>query len=754
MGRWSSTALVSRSSKRRKTLRRNHTAVRIPATVHGGRMEYSPHDHMAVQQTLDRCGVILVNRSQVRMAPGPQPQRGPPQATDCGADLSAASREGQRNATGATQLTMAHWNAEGVRLKKPDLQNFLRENSIDVCGIQETHLTTNHRFFIRGYETYRHDRQNRPKGGVAILVRNNIPSIEIARSEDGDTEYIGVELVLPDKNIQVFNVYSPPDKNISLHNIKSNTTHWIAMGDFNSHSPSWGYSEMNNKGEDVESWAIEQQLILINKPGDQPTYYSRSWRTTSTPDIAFATDSLHKTSHREVCAQLGGSDHRPVILRFDHQAPPKNFNPAPSWNYKKADWENFKTFCEEKCANFPFSETNMNQNAENFNNIILSSAKESIPRGRRKNYNPSWSPTLAKLEDDLKKARDSMEEDPSDENITEHNRILAAHTREKLQQSRTSWHEKTASLDFVKESTKVWNLTKTLNDETPSYNKTVLKANDQLLTEKKAANEFARFYKQESNLTIPLDKVQKTKTAVKDHQQTNQPEACMKEDLKMGELEAAIQKLKPKKAPGPDGVTNDMLKRLGPAAKNTLLAIFNRCWHAGELPSIWKEAHIIPILKKGKEKTNPANYRPISLLSCVGKLMERIVTSRLTWYLEKHNILSATQTGYRQHRNTEDQLAYLTQEIENAFQEKKKLLAVFFDLSRAFDRVWKKGLQLKLLQAGISSCMYKWISSFLYHRTARVKLDRHLSDQVKLKEGVPQGSVISPMLFLNVSSMT
>ena len=135
-----------------------------------------------------------------------------------------------------------------------------------------------------------------------------------------------------------------------------------------------------------------------------------------------------------------------------------------------------------------------------------------------------------------------MEEDPSDENTIEHNRILAAHTREKLQQSRTSWHDKTASLDFEKDSTKVWNLTKTLNEEAPSHNKIVLKVNNQLLTEKKAANEFAKFYKQESNLTIPHEKVQKTKTAVRDHQHTNQPEPCMKEDLKKRRIGSCNQK--------------------------------------------------------------------------------------------------------------------------------------------------------------------------------------------------------------------
>ena len=107
-----------------------------------------------------------------------------------------------------------------------------------------------------------------------------------------------------------------------------------------------------------------------------------------------------------------------------------------------------------------------------------------------------------------------------------------------------------------------------------------------------------------------------------------------------------------------------------------------------------------------------------------------------------------THTGYRQFRSTEDQLALLTQDVEDAFQEKKKVLAVFFDLSKAFDKVWKEGLLLKLLRAGVHGKMYKWLSDFLFNRTARVKLDGTISRQVKLREGVPQGGVVSPTLFL------
>ena len=101
-------------------------------------------------------------------------------------------------------------------------------------------------------------------------------------------------------------------------------------------------------------------------------------------------------------------------------------------------------------------------------------------------------------------------------------------------------------------------------------------------------------------------------------------------------------------------------------------------------------------------------------------------------FLEERKILSPTQTGYRKHRSTEDQLALIAQEIENAFQEKKKVVSVFFDLTKAFDKVWREGLLLKILESGVSGQMYRWIRCFLHDRSARVKLDGHLSKSVKI----------------------
>jgi len=191
-----------------------------------------------------------------------------------------------------------------------------------------------------------------------------------------------------------------------------------------------------------------------------------------------------------------------------------------------------------------------------------------------------------------------------------------------------------------------------------------------------------------------------------------------------------------------------MLKQLGHRAKNTLLYIFNLSLHSGKFQSKWKDAHIIPIFKKGTEKSKPESYRTISLLSCTGKLLERKINERLVWHLESNNLLVPTQTVYRQHHSTEDQQAYFTQDIEDAFRKKKKVLAVLFDLSKAFDKFWKDGLLFKLLQIGVSGKLHKWIKGYLFHITARVKLDNTLSQQVKMREVVQQGRVISPTLFL------
>ncbi|KAK7114239.1 hypothetical protein V1264_000328 [Littorina saxatilis] len=153
---------------------------------------------------------------------------------------------------------------------------------------------------------------------------------------------------------------------------------------------------------------------------------------------------------------------------------------------------------------------------------------------------------------------------------------------------------------------------------------------------------------------------------------------------------------------------------------------------------------MIPILKKGKDPKKATSYRPISLTSCVVKTLERIVNERLRWYLESRNLLAPEQAGFRQFRSTEDQVTYLAQEVEDAFQEQKLVFVYWIDLQKAFDKVWKDGLLVKLLRKGVSSNMYQWIRSYLYNRRARVNVDQTKSKKFLLRHGIPQGGVLSP----------
>ena len=159
------------------------------------------------------------------------------------------------------------------------------------------------------------------------------------------------------------------------------------------------------------------------------------------------------------------------------------------------------------------------------------------------------------------------------------------------------------------------------------------------------------------------------------------------------------------------------------------------------------KATIITVHKKRQRQERPKQLPPHQPPKLPWKTFRASNQQKLTSCTEEQKILSPTQTGYRKHRSTEDQPALIAHEIENAFQEKKKVVPVFFNLIKAFDKVWREGLSLKILESGVSGRMYRWIRCFLHDRSARVKLDGHLSKSVKMR-GVPQGGVISPKLFL------
>ena len=190
----------------------------------------------------------------------------------------------------------------------------------------------------------------------------------------------------------------------------------------------------------------------------------------------------------------------------------------------------------------------------------------------------------------------------------------------------------------------------------------------------------------------------------------------------INELDDALTTLKLRKAPGPDNITNEMLLYLGTPSKKKILQLFNGGWRTGTVPQILERSHHDPRTKQGKDKSKAESYQPISLTSCVGKLMERLIDTRVMWNLEDKKHITPEQEAFRQDRCTEDQVTYISKAFEDAFLNKKHILAVWIELEKAFDKVWKAGLKLKLRHCRVSGRIYTWTGQYLHNRKAKIQV--------------------------------
>ena len=287
---------------------------------------------------------------------------------------------------------------------------------------------------------------------------------------------------------------------------------------------------------------------------------------------------------------------------------------------------------------------------------MIQAAILSIPRGRRKDYKPYWNQRLEDLRKQLDTARDAQEKQPTDFNRQVHKNAKNLYKMEKHSQRQRNWFEKTSSLNMEKDTQKLWQLTKALNDDNVFKSQTMFLTKSGPAAGKAACIVLANACENFSEVEILRSRIHDTQRETKELQNIDIPyHPCMLDRFTMKEFYLASLSIYPKKTPGPDGITNDMLRHIGPAAKKTLLAFFNQSWHLGHVPSRWKEAVVRPILRKGKNKKT-YSYRPITLLSCLGKLLLIIVNSRLVWFLESQELFSFTQTGYCQHHSTYNQL--------------------------------------------------------------------------------------------------
>ena len=213
-------------------------------------------------------------------------------------------------------------------------------------------------------------------------------------------------------------------------------------------------------------------------------------------------------------------------------------------------------------------------------------------------------------------------------------------------------------------------------------------------------------------------------------------------------VKKVITKLDSSKASGPDCIPVVVLKNCEPELSYILAKLFNKCLKESCFPDRWKVSSVVLMFKNVGEKFTAKSYCPVSLLSVVSKVFEKLVNKTIVDHLQKGGLFSDFQYGFRSSRSTSDLLKVVSYRIPRAFNRSGATRAVALDISKAFDRVWHAGLLQKRKSYGISGQIFGLISSFLSNRLLRVVLDGKFLQEYPVNAGVPQGSILGPTLFL------
>ena len=318
----------------------------------------------------------------------------------------------------------------------------------------------------------------------------------------------------------------------------------------------------------------------------------------------------------------------------------------------------------------------------------------------------------------------------------------------KLIRSSKENHYKTYFQDYKNNIKLAWKGIKELICTKPSNNDKVklLRINDEDVSDTlKIADTFNNYFGTIAEST--KNKIVDSKRSYTDFLKNPNPKSMFLKPTTATEVGKIISSLENSKATGPASIPTNILKLLSPTLSPMISKIINISFSTGIFPDCLKFADIIPVLKKGS-KLLVENYRPISLLSNIGKIFEKTIHSRLSSFLEKNELLYKFQFGFRKKHNTNHALIHITETVKDALDNRKIACGVFVDLQKAFDTVEHSILLKKLDYYGIRGTENNLLQTYLQNRHHRVKISNSKSQNTLIKHGVPQGSVLGPLLFL------
>ena len=487
--------------------------------------------------------------------------------------------------------------------------------------------------------------------------------------------------------------------------------------------------------------------------------------TLSHLDLTLCSIHLATGLNCEVLDDTWGSDHFPLCVTMTQNIPKTVLSTKNKQNFNKADWALFKTCIHDELQKVDSYDAG--DATEMYHELIAKlklASKKSIPikNGTFKHkYSPFWNSECSKW----KKLKKDAEKKLRKENNV-NNQITFKRNRAKFklvisEAKKNYWEKYCSELSYHSKLSNVWTTVRNLKGNSRQNKISLNIKGKQLQDKKEIANEFANMYKEiSSNKNLDNDVINLRRNTVIQMLETKKQIdkktgdlvktdiTSLNDHFNINELENVLSTLNKKSSPGIDEVPYLYYINSPDSAKEFLLKILNKSWETGEIPVNWKQALVKPILKPSKDKNDPNSYRPISLTNTISKIMEKMITNRLKWFLEKNKSLNKNQSGFRKNCSTNDPIIRLKYEAEHALSSGNLTVAVLIDFSRAFDLLWVDGMLLKLMQLNIEGNMLRWIKNFLTERQNQVMIDEDLSDVYQLENGTPQGSSISPILFL------
>ena len=641
-------------------------------------------------------------------------------------------------------ILLLQWNCQGLYAKWEELQKLIYDYDPLCLALQELILKGRQFPTLKSYHGY--FKQTGLHGGAAVYIHHKVPQTHIPLRTA--LQAVAVRIFLG-KNYTVCSIYLPPNEDIHLStllNIISQLPEpFLLMGDFNARHSLWGDKICNTKGILTEKVLTTSNISILND--GNPTSYHIQTDSFTCIDLTLCSTECMAEFTWKVDSDLRGSDHFPVILENLEPSPPQTNTYI--WNTSKANWGKFTSL-----SKFTSPLNEVDKAINDFTCHINKAANSSMPKitnVRNKRPLPWWNEECKIAVLKHKEASRKFHKNPTSVNKFERNRTRALRQRTLRQSRKNSLRNYITTINSQTSSRQIWNRIKKISGRAPGYRAPNLKEAGELMGDSyRVANIFANFFAELSNpIILPLH-LQQAKT---DLAKININFLNDKLDNELynrlftiAELKSALKTCK-KKAPGPDGLTNDMLQHLHPASLHHLLDIYNLIWIKSTFPTNWRRAIILPIQKPGKDGTDPSDYRPISLTCSPCKLFEKMVNTRLVWFLEYNNLLNPNQSGFRKMHSAPDLLVRLEATIRNAFAKQQHAIGVFFDIKKAYDTVWQKSILKQLHLWGMRGHLPLLIKQFLSSRSIQVKIGSTLSNQKTLTEGIPQGGILSVTCF-------